>query len=306
MRCKPTVCSALLALAALIPSDCKDGRVRMVATLRQPIGASAVSSLVADEALEEKRCLVNQKKCERCGTEATGDERCELCEMGFYLSSDECKPIQRCKVSGDTAFGDAEKNDVARAGLVSSFAECHRECAMTPGCEAVSFYGNGHCVLHDHTALKTMGYKQGVQSARLDCKPIEELQGDGCRVSYCEICGEREKECLQCRSNFTRTDKGKCRYENKEEADWPDIRPPTFGSESEIIKNEVARIVSLMTIEEKIGQMTMARQKWIKPSEMKSNAVGSYLLGGDDDIGDNSAQAWARLSDRYWNATTEV
>ncbi|CEM27137.1 unnamed protein product [Vitrella brassicaformis CCMP3155] len=302
MRSKTTKSSALLGMAALTTfvvlashscvSENLNISARGTATVQQPIRANVVSLLVDEEGLEEKRCSVNQRQCKRCGKGLTGDKRCELCEVGFFLSRNACIPMNKCNVLGDTVLGDTQRNDVART--------------RSPGCEAVSFYDNGHCVLHDHTALKTMGYKQGVQSARLDCKPIEDPRGDGCRASYCEKCGEGDRECLQCRGNFTRTDKGKCRYENKEEADWPDIRPPTFGSESEIIKNEVARIVSLMTIEEKIGQMTMARQKWIKPSEMKSNAVGSYLLGGDDDIGDNSAQAWARLSDRYWNATTEV
>ncbi|CEM37491.1 unnamed protein product [Vitrella brassicaformis CCMP3155] len=50
----------------------------------------------------------------------------------------------------------------------------------------------------------------------------------------------------------------------------------------------------------------MAIQWGISPSDMKANYIGSYHEGGDADIGDNSAQEWVRLSDRYWNATTDV
>ncbi|CEM37485.1 unnamed protein product, partial [Vitrella brassicaformis CCMP3155] len=155
MAFRPTL--LMLAVAALAASD----NIRA-----RPI---------TDRVLEEGRCSTKQKHCEKCGKAANGREVCELCEAGFFLRGTNCPHMYQCRVLSDVVIGEGEANDVAEAGLVSSFAECHHQCATTPKCQALSFYIDGRCVLKDGSALKKMSFELGVKSARLDCEKMDDV-----------------------------------------------------------------------------------------------------------------------------------
>jgi beta-glucosidase len=62
---------------------------------------------------------------------------------------------------------------------------------------------------------------------------------------------------------------------------------------------QVRELVSRMTLDEKIGQMTQPDQKFIKdPGDIETYFIGSVLSGGDSDpAAGNSLQAWTDLYD---------
>jgi beta-glucosidase len=61
-----------------------------------------------------------------------------------------------------------------------------------------------------------------------------------------------------------------------------------------------AKIVSTMTLAEKIGQMTQPDQQFLKDvSDIETLFVGSLLSGGDSDPKTNSLQDWTEMYERY-------
>ena len=71
----------------------------------------------------------------------------------------------------------------------------------------------------------------------------------------------------------------------------------------EAVKNpekKIDSIISLMTIEEKIGQMTQVDQQFLDDTQDISNyAIGSLLSGGGSKPDTNSFEAWANMYDKY-------
>ena len=77
-----------------------------------------------------------------------------------------------------------------------------------------------------------------------------------------------------------------CVPENKEAAKNPE--------------EKIDSIISLMTIEEKIGQMTQVDQQFLDDIQDISNyALGSLLSGGGSKPDTNSFEAWANMYDKY-------
>ena len=65
-------------------------------------------------------------------------------------------------------------------------------------------------------------------------------------------------------------------------------------------EKKIDSIISLMTIEEKIGQMTQVDQQFLDDIQDISNyALGSLLSGGGSKPDTNSFEAWANMYDRY-------
>src|SRR5918998_25706 len=68
---------------------------------------------------------------------------------------------------------------------------------------------------------------------------------------------------------------------------------------------QAREVLSRMTLEEKIGQMTQPEQDALKELEdIRNLAVGSLLSGGNSDpkqgaVADNRLQAWTDMYDRY-------
>ena len=62
---------------------------------------------------------------------------------------------------------------------------------------------------------------------------------------------------------------------------------------------QVKALVSRMTLEEKIGQMTQPDQQYLKdPADIEKLFLGSVLNGGDSDPAADSAALWGRRSPR--------
>ncbi len=80
--------------------------------------------------------------------------------------------------------------------------------------------------------------------------------------------------------------------------------PPKSHSRSKSLTaydGQVKQLLSQMTLDEKIGQMTQVDQHYLKdPNDIATLALGSVLSGGDSDPADgNSLEAWTDMYDRY-------
>ena len=65
-------------------------------------------------------------------------------------------------------------------------------------------------------------------------------------------------------------------------------------------EEKIDSLISLMTIEEKIGQMTQVDQQFLDDTQDISNyAIGSLLSGGGSKPDTNSFEAWANMYDKY-------
>ncbi|WP_406514661.1 glycoside hydrolase family 3 protein [Streptomyces sp. NBC_00499] len=66
------------------------------------------------------------------------------------------------------------------------------------------------------------------------------------------------------------------------------------------IKKRVADLVSRMSLEEKVGQMTQAERAALKsPGDIASHSLGSLLSGGGSVPTPNTPEAWAKMIDDY-------
>ncbi|KJF95343.1 glycoside hydrolase family 3 protein [Photobacterium angustum] len=85
--------------------------------------------------------------------------------------------------------------------------------------------------------------------------------------------------------------------------EWPSIKSAIPKNQN--IEDEVANIVSQMTLEEKIGQMIQPDLREITPQEAAEYKIGSILNGGGAWPNNNkhaSAEDWAKEADKYWLA----
>ncbi|WP_372061118.1 glycoside hydrolase family 3 N-terminal domain-containing protein [Vibrio sp. 10N.261.51.F12] len=90
-------------------------------------------------------------------------------------------------------------------------------------------------------------------------------------------------------------------------SDWPRIDSAIKVDPA--IEKEVARIVALMTVEEKLGQMIQPDLRGVTPEEAKRYKLGSILNGGGAWPNENKrslAQDWADKADEFWHATEEA
>jgi beta-glucosidase len=88
---------------------------------------------------------------------------------------------------------------------------------------------------------------------------------------------------------------------------WPKIDSAIPSNPA--IENKVARIVALMTVKEKVGQMIQPNLRDVTPQEVKQYRLGSILNGGGTWPNENKhacAQEWARKADEFWCATEEA
>lgn len=75
------------------------------------------------------------------------------------------------------------------------------------------------------------------------------------------------------------------------------------------IEAEVQRILALMTLEEKVGQMIQPDIRDVTPEEAKEYKLGSILNGGGGFPNSNkysSAKDWANEADKYWLALEQA
>jgi beta-glucosidase len=72
------------------------------------------------------------------------------------------------------------------------------------------------------------------------------------------------------------------------------------------IDMRVDDLLSRMTLDEKIGQMTQVEKGSITPAEVKLFAIGSVLSGGGGSPSENTAESWAKMVDSYQEAALET
>jgi beta-glucosidase len=90
-------------------------------------------------------------------------------------------------------------------------------------------------------------------------------------------------------------------------ADWPHIRSAIARDAK--LEAQVARIVSSMTLRQKIGQMTQPEIKSITPEQVREYCIGSVLNGGGTWPGlDKHATAaqWVALADQFYDASMDT
>lgn len=86
-------------------------------------------------------------------------------------------------------------------------------------------------------------------------------------------------------------------------SDWKPISSQI--SKDPMIETEIKRIVSLMTLEEKVGQMIQPDLREVTPAEARKYKLGSILNGGGGFPNDNkyaTAKDWAKEADKFWLA----
>ncbi|MBN9742334.1 beta-glucosidase [Amycolatopsis sp. A1MSW2902] len=86
-------------------------------------------------------------------------------------------------------------------------------------------------------------------------------------------------------------------------ADWPKVR--SAMPKNPVDEWRIRQIVSGMSLEEKVGQMTQPEIAAITPAEVTQYSIGSVLNGGGSWPGGNKhagQQDWLKLADSYWDA----
>ncbi len=82
---------------------------------------------------------------------------------------------------------------------------------------------------------------------------------------------------------------------------------PVYMDSSASVDDRVKDLLSRMTLDEKIGQMTQADHKAIKdPEDIKTYFLGSILSGGGSDPENNSLEAWTNLYDSFQEKALET
>src|SRR3974390_1131011 len=95
---------------------------------------------------------------------------------------------------------------------------------------------------------------------------------------------------------------------------WPAlalIAAPCFQGElmADAISREVETLLSQMTLEEKIGQMTQVDMNGLKDkADIQKYFLGSMLSGGDSDPAEITAQGWRKACEEYqsWALKTRL
>lgn len=74
--------------------------------------------------------------------------------------------------------------------------------------------------------------------------------------------------------------------------------------QNKLIKQKVEDLLSKMTVEQKVGQMTQAERMTCSPEEAKRYHLGSILSSAGSTPDDNSPRGWVEMNDAYWEAST--
>ncbi len=85
----------------------------------------------------------------------------------------------------------------------------------------------------------------------------------------------------------------------------PQAKTLTSIIEKENIAEKVEALLSRMTLEQKIGQMTQTERLAATPQDVKDWHLGSILSGGGSLPGSNMPADWVAMNDAYWEAAME-
>jgi beta-glucosidase len=89
-------------------------------------------------------------------------------------------------------------------------------------------------------------------------------------------------------------------------SDWPRVHSRIKDDRS--VEARVRRMLSKLSLEEKVGQMTQPEISAITPAEVRQYHIGSVLNGGGSWPGADkhaSPAAWLALADAYWEASRQ-
>lgn len=78
-----------------------------------------------------------------------------------------------------------------------------------------------------------------------------------------------------------------------------------MGTIEQAIREQIEAILSRMSLDQKVGQMTQTERMSISPEEVKSYHIGSVLSGGGSCPGENEPADWVAMNDAYWAASVE-
>lgn len=72
------------------------------------------------------------------------------------------------------------------------------------------------------------------------------------------------------------------------------------------LKERVDKLLSAMTLDQKIGQMTQAERLTCTPQDVKKYHLGSILSGAGSYPGTSEPAEWVTMNDAYWQASMEA
>lgn len=90
-------------------------------------------------------------------------------------------------------------------------------------------------------------------------------------------------------------------------SEWIDVK--SIIKKDKNMEDDIKSILSMMTLEEKVGQMIQPDLREVTPSEAKKYKLGSLLNGGGAFPNNDkyaSAKDWANEADKYWLALEEA
>jgi beta-glucosidase len=73
--------------------------------------------------------------------------------------------------------------------------------------------------------------------------------------------------------------------------------------QDDVIRRKVDALLSNMTLDQKIGQMTQAERGSVTPEEVRNYHLGSVLSGSGSFPGNNLPEDWVAMNDAYWAAS---
>jgi beta-glucosidase len=73
--------------------------------------------------------------------------------------------------------------------------------------------------------------------------------------------------------------------------------------QDDVIRRKVDALVSKMTLDQKIGQMTQAERRFATPDDVRDYHLGSVLSGSGSSPGNNLPGDWVAMNDAYWAAS---
>src|SRR3954447_6309031 len=74
---------------------------------------------------------------------------------------------------------------------------------------------------------------------------------------------------------------------------------PPYQDPSQPVAARVTDLMSRMSLDDKLGQMTQAERLAASPSEVAAGRLGSVLSGGGSAPSPNTATAWGDMYDSY-------
>src|SRR5688572_12750386 len=77
---------------------------------------------------------------------------------------------------------------------------------------------------------------------------------------------------------------------------------PIYEDPAQPIPARVADLLSRMSLDEKVGQMTQAERSAVSNADLTNFRIGSLLSGGGSAPSPNNATSWANMYDNFQNA----